>query len=222
MLQDTICYQAQQCIGLRYGDSSKRQAYKQQLFRFDKPSDQESMARVMISCMIFARSLMADNEVDGTITYRGRPRVDVLREPYAKHVGQIDDLVQELARQRGLRFRSSDVTTDALEAMIEPGTLVVHGAGGSLPTDIALRQKHLDEWGGIAHGLVVVDRKGDKLFSVDGGQLDLNNRDNNGRSRSTAIEDREREISVRNGKLWVGDRRVNYIVPMHKLPVVRP
>jgi hypothetical protein len=35
----------------------------------------------------------------------------------------------------------------------------------------------------------------------------------------TAIEARERDFSIRKGKLWLGDRRVNYVFPMHKMPV---
>lgn len=220
MLQDTLVAMADDKVGLCYGDPAKRAAYRDFIYAFDAPHEDE-FASKLISCLMFAKALMAHNEVDGRILWHGVTR-DVLRESYANFVGQIDTIHQELARQNGLLFRYDTHTAAELRAAIEPGCLIVHGAGGQLPADEGLRKRHLIEWGGIAHGAVVTASESDlaypfpKIISADGGQLDEKN---NG--RSTAIGECRRFLSVRGGDLWFGKRRVNYVFPMHKMPVVQ-
>ena len=212
MLQDTIVAMALEKIGLCYGDPAKRAAYRDFIYAFDGPHADE-FASEMISCLMFAKALMAHNEVNGVITYRGVRR-DVLHESYVNFIGQIDLLIQGLAKQNDLLVRSDDASAYELRAAIDPGSLVVHGALGRLPKGEKEKAEHLATWGGIAHGLVVTGVEGETVLSVDGGQLDELNK-----NRSTAIEARERDFSIRKGKLWLGDRRVNYVFPMHKMPV---
>ena len=215
MLQDTLVAMALEKVGLCYGDPAKRPAYRDFIYAFDG-DNADAFASKMISCLMFAKALLAHNEVNGVITYRAVRR-DVLHESYANFIGQIDLLLQGLAKQNGLLVRNEDVSVETLRAAIEPGCLVVHGAGGQLPKEEPARSQHIATWGGIAHGLVATGVEGETVLSVDGGQLDPQNS-----NRSTAIAAREREFSVRKGKLWLGDRRVNYVFPMHKMPVVQP
>lgn len=214
MLQDTIVAMACEKVGLCYGDPAKRAAYRDFVYAFDGPHADE-FARTLISCLMFAKALMAHNEVDGRLVVAGRER-DVLRESYSNFPTMIDSLLQGLAKRHGLLVDQSTASMDALIAAIEPGCLVVHGAGGRLPEEQEARDRHIALWGHIAHGMVVTDVKGNKVRSGDGGQLDKLNG-----NRSTAIAEREREFSIRNGKLWLGGRRVNYVFPMHKMPVVQ-
>lgn len=214
MLQDTIVAMALEKVGLCYGDPKKRPAYRDFVYAFDAPHEDE-FASKLISCLMFAKALMAHNEVDGRILWHGVTR-DVLRESYVNFVGRIDTIHQELARQNGLLLKYDTHTPEQLFQAIEPGCLVVHGAGGQLPKEEPARTHHLAAWGGIAHGLVVTALAlGKEVISVDGGQLDPKNN-----SRSTAIKECKRELSVRKGQLWLGSRRVNYVFPMHKMPVV--
>lgn len=213
MLQDTIVAMALEKVGLCYGDPSKRPAYRDFIYAFDGP-DADDFASKMMSCLMLAKALMAHNEVNGVITYRGARR-DVLRESYANFLTQIDLIMVGLAKENKLLVRNEDVSAEMLRAAIEPGCLVVHGAGGQLPKEEKARQAHLALWGGVAHGLVATMIEGDTVLSVDGGQLDPLNQ-----NRCTAVLARERDFSIRKGKLWLGDRRVNYVFPMHKMPVV--
>lgn len=214
MLQDTIVAMAREKVGLCYGDPAKRAAYRDFVYAFDGVHAEE-FASKLISCLMFAKALMAHNEVDGRLVVAGRER-DVLRESYANFPTMIDSLLQGLAKRHGLLVDQSTASIDKLVAAIEPGCLVVHGAGGQLPKEQEARDRHLAQWGGIAHGMVVTEVNGNTVRSADGGQLDkLNDH------RSTAIAERERAFSLRNGKLWLGNRRVNYVFPMHKMPVVQ-
>lgn len=215
MLQDTIVAMAREKVGLCYGDPAQRAAYRDFVYAFDG-ADAEYFARTLISCLMFAKALMAHNEVDGRLRVHGRER-DVLRESYAHFPGQIDSLLQGLASRNGLLVSHLHATPYQLRAAIEPGCLVVHGAGGQLPKEQEARDRHLAQWGNIAHGMVVTGLEGETVLSVDGGQLDVMNA-----NRSTAIAERERAFSLRgSGQLWLGGRRVNYVFPMHKMPVVQ-
>jgi len=220
MLSDTLVTRAIMCDGLSYGDLAKRQAYKDHVFFSDNERNKEQFARTMMSCLLHIRALGGQDEVDGFVTWGGGRR-DVLREPYANFVSHIETMLQTLARQRGLLVTHQD--QQGARRLFRPAAMLVHGALGRLPPPGPERTKHLQEWGGVAHGMFVTgvsEANGRiRLECIDGGRLDPLNLDENKRPRCTRIERVEREVSVRKSGLWIGDRRFCWGMDMGLLPL---
>lgn len=221
MLADTIVARALASDGLSYGDPVKRLPYKVAILPTDKEPQRDGMARTMISCMLFIRGTLAQDEVDGTIFY-GNGRIDALRAPYANHVSHIDTLLSSLAVQRGLQRTFHD--QEALRALLKPGAMLVHGAGGSLPpAGSQERINHISAWGGIAHGFIVTDVKtvsGEIVVtSMDGGQIDPLNINPPHGARCTKIHSNERVLVERKSGLWLGDKKLNWGMDLGALPL---
>jgi len=217
MLQETLVTRALMVEGLCYGDPQKRQAYKAHLFPGDSDQDADIFASGMASCLLHGRGLLAADEVDGVVRYHGQA-LDVLRGPYAAHIGEVEGLLQQLARARGLLVTSLSPPAD-VEALLKPGAVLVHGQGGSLPPAGPGREALLRAWGGVVHGLFVTGveprKVGWVVESVDGGQVDLANR-----SRCTAIRKVSRLAVHRpDGSWWVGSRRFAWGFDAGALPL---
>lgn len=204
-LADTIVARALETAGLSYGDPVTRQAYTRHLYPGDRTGDGGpstaalQLASTQSSCLLHARALLAADEVDGFIPWPKEP-LDVLRCSYAQPnaIGMVEAFLHGLAEARG-------VTLDAeARSRPEPADVLVIGFGGSLPADPAARAKHLWDFGGVAHGLVVtaVRREGSRVVveSVDGGQTDSRNG-----NRPTAIRPRSRELVRVRDAWWLAD-----------------
>ena len=209
---DTNTLLALETEGLSYGDKSKRSAYAKAIHPFDDLAAAVQMASTQSACLLHARAILATQKdadgawcLPGEITLNGR-RIDALRTPYAKTIGQIETLLTEWGRQHGYltpQFHRGDAQPD-----IRPGDLVMVGQGGSPPKDATARQRWLQEWGGVAHGFVVVGTGGAEVMSVDGGQDDHANLTPQGRPRPTAIRARTRTLVRKASGWWLGDRRL--------------
>lgn len=203
-LRDSIALRALDFDGTSYGNSATREEYCRLLFPADTRQNASSMASSMSSCLLFLRGLLAlEDGVDGTILYRGKS-TDVIRAPYASYVGQIDEMLWAFAKARGAFVSGSDPRM--IELVKIPGTMVEIGYGGSLPKDEAAKAKHLAQWGGIAHGLVITafDEGESTVDDVSGGKLDAST------GRSTAIKKETHKISFQKDGIWVGARKVNW------------
>lgn len=206
---DTNVMAALDTVGLSYGDPKKRPDYARAIHPFDDPAAAVQMASTQSACLLHARAILATQKdggdawcLPGEITLNGR-RIDALRTPYAKTVGQIETLLTEWGRQHGYltdRFHRGDAQPD-----IRPGDIVLVGQGGSPPSDPVARAKWLQEWGGVAHGFVVVGTGGAEVMSVDGGQTDTLNR-----GLPTAIRPRTRTLVRKANGWWLGDRRLSW------------
>jgi hypothetical protein len=209
---DTNVMLALETEGLSYGDKAKRPAYARAIHPFDTAADAVQMASTQSACLLHARAILATQQdgdgawcLPGEVTLHGR-RVDALRTPYARTLGQIETLLTEWGRQHRYltpNFHRGDAVPD-----IRPGDLVMVGQGGSPPKDPTARQRWLAEWGGVAHGFVVVGTGGDAVMSVDGGQDDFANLDDKKRPRPTAIRARTRTLVRKANGWWLGDRRL--------------
>lgn len=224
-LADTLVARALERVDLSYG--ATRDAYLRAVLPGDvdehgNPSAQAvEMGSHQSSCLLFARGVLAADEVDGTIPWAGVP-LDVLRCPYADRrvLGRVEALLLELARQRGLLVNHYD---QKAMADIRPGDLLVIGYGGSLPKDPAERARHLAIWGGVAHGLMVTEVHTEQgggltVVSGDGGQRDPGNE-----GKPTAIRRVVRTLERRENGLWLangfGRRRLNWRLRCPELPV---
>jgi hypothetical protein len=218
MLRETLVTRAMMCDGLSYGNPATKQAYKDHLFGSDTEPNRESFAKTMMSCLLHARALMGRDEVDGFVSWGGGRR-DVLREPYANFVSHIETLLQTLARQRKLLVTYQD--QEAAKRILVGGALLIHGALGKLPPPGPARDKHLREWGGVAHGMVVTEvlQGGKVLECVDGGQLDPGNIDAEGRQRCTRIAKVYRRVTYRPSGMWIDGRRFCWGMDMGALPL---
>ena len=164
--------------GLSYGDPATRAAYLARQYPGDTPDDARSMGSSQYGCLLHARACLREAGLDGTCLYRGK-EIDVLRCAYAPYIGQIQGLIETLARHHGW------YATDDL-ADVQPADLLVVGEGTS------------------THGLVVVGTDGATVYSVDGGQTDPQNA-----PHGTAIKACQRTLGARAGQgVWLGDRRV--------------
>lgn len=211
---DTNTLLALDTVGLSYGDPKKRVAYARAIHPFDDLAAAVQMAATQSACLLHARAILATQKdadgdwcLPGEITRNGR-RIDAMRTPYAQTLGQIETLLTEWGRQYG--YLTPDLWRGVDPPDIRPGDIVLVGQGGSAPKDPAVRAKWLQEWGGVAHGFVVVGTGGDAVMSVDGGQDDLANLDSKGRPRPTAIRSRTRTLVRKGNGWWLGDRRLNW------------
>ena len=207
--EDTNVMAALDTVGLSYGDPKKRPAYARAIHPFDDLAAAVQMASTQSACLLHARAILATQQdgdgawcLPGEIALNGR-KVDALRTPYAKTLGQIETLLTEWGRQHGYltpHFHRGDAQPD-----IRPGDLVMVGQGGSPTRDKAVRAQWEREWGGVAHGFVVVGTGGAEVMSVDGGQTDTLNR-----GLPTAIRSRTRTLVRKGNGWWLGDRRLNW------------
>ena len=212
--EDTNVMAALDTVGLSYGDPKKRPEYARAIHPFDDLAAAIQMAATQSACLLHARAILATQKdgddawcLPGEITLNGR-RIDALRTPYAKTIGQIETLLTEWGKQHGYltpHFHRGDAQPD-----IRPSDLVMVGQRGSPPADPAERAKWLQEWGGVAHGFVVVGTGGDAVMSVDGGQDDHLNLDDKKRPRPTAIRSRTRTLVHKPNGWWLGDRRLRW------------
>lgn len=225
-LADTLVFRALQIAGvappadpLCYGNPATRAAYLAHTYPGDTPANANDMGRKQSACMLVVRGLLAGDEVDGQMIYRGKP-VDILRCPYADFIGQIEPMMTTFAHV-------SDLYVDDQESLADfaPADFVVIGQGGQAPADPAARDRWLADWGGLAHGFLVTgvapDAAGGLLVSsVDGGQTDVRNG-----SLPTAIFPRTRRLVQRAGKWWLQDpqsgkaRRVAWRMRCADLPL---
>lgn len=211
---DTNTLLALDTVGLSYGDPKKRPEYARAIHPFDDLAAAVQMASTQSACLLHARAILATQKdadgawcLPGEIILNGR-KVDALRTPYAKTLGQIETLLTEWGRQHGYlaaQFHRGDAQPD-----IRPGDLVLVGQGGSPPKDRDERARWEREWGGVAHGFVVVGTGGAEIMSVDGGQDDQLNLDDKKRPRPTAIRSRTRTLVRKANGWWLGDRRLNW------------
>lgn len=227
MLSDTLVMMAREYLETSFGDKETCDRYLEVCFPGDTPADARSMGSRMYSCLMFARGIAARQkkadgspEIDGEILWRGK-RIDALRCPYVQHIGMIENLLYEHARQHGgLKER---LWLEPEAPVFEGGDVVVIGKGGSKPIDPAAEASWRREWGGVAHGLVVleVEPKGDLVVvtSADGGQIDPKNL-----GRPTAIRECVRYLERRENGWWLVDegtgkaRRLNYRIRFSVLP----
>lgn len=155
------------------------------------------------SCCLLALMAIARRAgKSGLITFRGREQ-DVLRTPYAHHIGLAPAIVQELGRQNGLLWEPTDE-----RPYLEPGTVLVIGGNDGLPP---AQQRY----GGLLHGLMVVGVRADgTLDTIEGGK-----------GSGAAIELCRRELHHYRDGWWVRDagalgagRALRYGYPMGELP----
>lgn len=178
MIAPQIAQAAEARAGLSY--SSDRKAYAAWLFPTDTPAQADEMASSLYACLLHVRACLREVGLDGTCHYRGA-LVDVLREPYALHLGDIGPMLVTLARERGWY---SSAEADLLD--LQAGDAVIVGTGTS------------------THGLVVTGFDGSTIYSVDGGQTDAGNH-----FRGTAILACKRPLWRRDVPgVYLGDRRV--------------
>lgn len=201
--------------GAAFGNA-RRAEYLRACYPYDTPADAESMGRAQSACLLFARGLLSRQldgagrpELDGVIRWRGG-QLDALRTPYAKTIGLIEPLVQELAKQRGwlvgeLWRGESLADGTPLPPELLPGDLVVVGNLGQAPQLEPHRTQWRTDWGGETHGLIVTGQLGLEVASVDGGQTDPGNG-----GRSTAITKRQRRLERRHNGWWLGGRRLHW------------
>lgn len=206
MLADTLVARALGAVGLSYGDPATRERYARLLYPGDRTADGQpnttalQLASSQSSCLLFARALLAADEVDGVLPWpspSSQP-LDVLRCSYARAdvLGRVEGLLRDLGRARGVELDAQARSEPS------PGDLLVIGYGGSLPAAPTARAQHLRDWGGVAHGLIVtgVRREGGRVVveSVDGGQTDPRNG-----GRPTAIQARVRELQYLRDAWWL-------------------
>jgi hypothetical protein len=224
VLADTLVARALERNGLCYGDKATREAYTFAVIGTDcyggrLSSDAMDFARKRSSCLVYVRQLLADDEVDGEVLWRGA-MVDVLRCPYLVDgmIGRVEGLLVELGRQRSVLIER--VYESAGLPELHPADLLVIGQGGSAPKDAMQLKLWREQWGGIAHGMLVTAASGHLVRSSDGGQRDA---DNGG--APTAIAERERRLERRGNGWWLvsaGDaRRLNYVIRCAALPVLK-
>jgi hypothetical protein len=136
------------------------------------------------------------------------------RQPYAGALmGQIETLLYELARQRGLL--DLDLWRLDAPAVLRPGDVVVVGNLGQAPSDPAARAAWLRDWGGLTHGFLVTGVSGLRVESSDGGQTDPLNS-----GYPTMIKAVTRELVQKPGTgWWLGTRRLRWRFRAGELPV---
>lgn len=215
-LADTLVARALGRVDLSYGDT--RDDYLRAILPGDVDADGNPNAAAIemgshqSSCLLHGRGVLAADEVDGTIEWAGQS-LDVLRCPYAdkRVMTRVEALLLELARQRKQLVNHYD---QGAMRNIRPGDLLVIGYGGSLPKDPVERARHIAIWGGVAHGLVVVEVHeepggGLTVVSIDGGQADPRNG-----SKPTAIRRVVRTLERRENGWWLGNgfghKRLNW------------
>lgn len=212
---DSIVALALEAEGAAFGNA-RRSEYLRACYPYDTPADAESMGRAQSACMLFARGLLSRQldaqgrpELDGAIRWRGG-QLDALRTPYAKTIGLIEPLLQELAKQKGWlvpELWKGEALADGtpLPPELLPGDLVVVGNLGSPPQLEPHRSQWSATWGGVTHGLIVTGAHGLEVASVDGGQTDPGNG-----GLPTAITKRQRRLERRHNGWWLGGRRLNW------------
>lgn len=212
---DSIVALALEAEGAAFGNA-RRSEYLRACYPYDTPADAESMGRAQSACMLFARGLLSRQldaqgrpELDGAIRWRGG-QLDALRTPYAKTIGLIEPLLQELAKQKGWlvpELWKGEALADGtpLPPELHPGDLVVVGNLGQAPQLEPHRSQWRATWGGETHGLIVTGQLGLEVASVDGGQTDPGNG-----GRSTAITKRQRRLERRHNGWWLGGRRLHW------------
>lgn len=212
---DSIVALALEAEGAAFGNA-RRAEYLRACYPYDTPADAESLGRAQSACMLFARGLLSRQldaqgrpELDGAIRWRGG-QLDALRTPYAKTIGLIEPLLQELAKQKSWlvpELWKGEALADGtpLPPELHPGDLVVVGNLGSAPQLEPHRSRWKTDWGGETHGLIVTGQLGLEVASVDGGQTDPGNG-----GRSTAITRRQRRLERRHNGWWLGGRRLHW------------
>lgn len=134
-----------------------------------------------------------------------------LRPPY--RIGTaIDRLAHLAASQGGLNGGN------AFQCRIKQGDTICIGAAGPqrkrFGTDAeywAARARWLERWGGDAHVFVVTNVIGTLAYTVEGGKRD--------EPTGICIKASEREIRIVNGRVWAGDKAVNWQVPATGVPL---
>lgn len=218
MFADTLCARALECNGLSYGNLTTRLPYLKHCYGGDVTpqgnpnADAQSMGSGQYACQLHQRGVLAEDEVDGMIVYRGK-EVDILRCAYAPYIGQIDAMLQALGKARGLLVTGGDALGD-----IQPADLVTIGMGGKAPDDPAEKARWLAEWGGVAHGVFVTGVRGTTILCTDGGQQDPANV-----PHGTAIANCERYLVKRTNGWWLADahgaKRINWRIRGGALPL---
>jgi hypothetical protein len=219
MSADSLVSTALSYQNFSYGDPDKRRAYLLHQYNGDVDDTGEPTAaakefgKTQYGCLLHARGVLAENQVDGTIPFRGK-LVDVLRCSYrVPYLGLVETMLQELARARGLLVMHTDQESIA---DVQPADLLVIGEGGQAPADPAQRQVWLANAGGVAHGVFVTGVDGQTIESVDGGGIDPLNS-----CHGSLIRRCVRTVGVRNGKLWLNDRRISWRLRCADLPVIQ-
>ena len=181
MSADAIVNTALAQEGLSYG--ADRMPYLALCYAGDTAQDAAEMGRRQSSCGLVARGILRIAEVDGGLIWQG-VAVDVLRDPYARlmqHGCYAITLLETLGRDRQLWVPAREGGDP------QPGDIIVIGAD-------------TPGWGGGEHVLTCVDRDGDLVESIDGGQTDPANG-----GHSTAVRKRQRTLVRVPGteELWL-------------------
>lgn len=222
-LDDTLVARALSRQGQCYGAPDTRTPYLLGQYPGDvarsgmPTAAAQDMGRRQSGCLLFGRGVLAADEVDGVVSWGGKPR-DVLRESYASpaFLGKVEAMLLVLARARGCLIERMWTGDDLPD--LRPADLLVIGQGGSPPTDPAEERRWRLEWGGVAHGAFVVERSGYLVSSVDGGVADGANG-----GKPTAIRACARRLERRPNGWWLcsasSDRRLNYVIRCGALPL---
>lgn len=190
-----LVHAAETAADLSYGARDKRAAYLAWLYPGDAAADAADMGSKQYACLLHARACLRACDLEGEVSYHGKT-VDLLRCAYAPYIGQIEGMLETLARARGWYE-----TTDLHE--VRPADILIVGYGGSAPKDPTEYARWKATWGGVAHGMVVTAVDGKTIFHTDGGQKDVRNA-----GRGTAILRCESQLSVRGTQAWIDGRRV--------------
>lgn len=164
-------------LGWDGGPADRQEAYAELLFPHDQDAQRRQMAASMSSCGLFGMACLRQAGVSHAS----------LETPYAKQIGKAIANLVAIGRERGCWLAASK----AGDREPAPGDMVLVGS----TNDAAA-------WGGIEHVLVVTERRGDLVVSVDGGQA------------GHSIREKTRRLDKGRGQLWLrsaegtGGRRV--------------
>ena len=190
-----LIHAADSAAGLCYGDPAKREAYLAWQYPGDTAFAADDMGRGQYGCLLHARACLRACDLDGEADYHGK-RIDLLRCAYFPLIGQIEGMLETLARARGWYS-----TTDLHD--IRPADILLVGYGGQAPKDPAERARWKATWGGVTHGMVATAIDDNFLLSVDGGQLDEDNP-----PHGSAIAQCESRVEMRGTQVWIDGRRL--------------
>lgn len=188
---------AESAADLSYGDPATRARYLAWLYPGDTPHDANDMGKGQYACLLHARACLRACDLEGEVSYRGRT-VDLLRCSYKAYIGQIEGMLETLARARGWYE-----TTDLHD--VRPADILIVGYGGQAPKDPTEYARWKATWGGVAHGMVVTATDGATIYHTDGGQTDVRNA-----GRGTAILRCESQLDVRGTQAWIDGRRIRW------------
>ncbi len=215
-LVDTLVAGALECKDLSFGNRATQRAYLLHQYRGDVDASGEpnaaakEMGKKQYGCLLHCRGVLGADETDGMMVYRGKT-IDILRCAYAPLIGQIETMMKEFARARGLLVEHDD--QDAISD-IQPGDILLIGERGSAPEDAAEHARWVRDAGGVAHGVFVTGVEGDTITSVDGGGSDPLNP-----PYGSLIRQCVRTVNVIRGKKWLGDRRISWRLRSADLPL---